>query len=49
MHLRKDLISTFKLPKRPGMDGPGWPHPVIAGGKLYLRHRDVLFCYDLKA
>ena len=43
------LKSTFKLPKRPGMGGPGWAHPVIADGKLYLRHRDVLFCYDVKA
>jgi outer membrane protein assembly factor BamB len=24
-----------------------WPHPVIAGGKLYLRDWDNLFCYDL--
>ena len=26
-----------------------WPHPVIAGGKLYLRDWDVLLCYDVKA
>ena len=26
-----------------------WPHPVIAGGKLYLRDEDVLLCYRLKA
>jgi outer membrane protein assembly factor BamB len=26
-----------------------WTHPVIAGGKLYLRDQDLLFCYDLKA
>jgi len=25
-----------------------WPHPVIAGGKLYIRDQDVLLCYDLK-
>jgi outer membrane protein assembly factor BamB len=25
-----------------------WPHPVIAGGKLYLRDQDVLLCYDIK-
>src|SRR5262249_15697901 len=24
-----------------------WPHPVIAGGRLYLRDQDVLLCYDL--
>ena len=26
-----------------------WPHPVIAGGKLYLRDQDTLLCYDIKA
>jgi outer membrane protein assembly factor BamB len=26
-----------------------WAHPVIAGGKLYLRDQDVLLCYDIKA
>jgi outer membrane protein assembly factor BamB len=25
-----------------------WPHPVITGGKLYLRDMDVLLCYDVK-
>jgi len=25
-----------------------WPHPVVAGGKLYLRDQDVLLCYDVK-
>jgi len=43
-----NLKSTFKLPRRDGMSGPGWPHPVVCGGKLYLRHADVLFCYDIK-
>ncbi|MHA1571527.1 MAG: PQQ-binding-like beta-propeller repeat protein [Alphaproteobacteria bacterium] len=28
--------------------GPAWPHPVIHDGKLYLRHRDVLGCYDVR-
>ena len=44
-----NLKSTFTLPKREGMSGEGWPHPVICGGKLYIRHADVLFCYDVKA
>ncbi|HTL17828.1 MAG TPA: PQQ-binding-like beta-propeller repeat protein, partial [Patescibacteria group bacterium] len=26
-----------------------WPHPVVAGGRLYLRDQDVLLCYDLQA
>ena len=28
--------------------GPAWPHPVILDGKLYLRHGDILACYDVK-
>ena len=44
---RYNLKSTFKLPKRDGMSGPGWAHPVISDGKLYIRHADVLFCYDI--
>lgn len=27
--------------------GPNWPHPVIAGGKLYLRDRHTLRCYSI--
>lgn len=25
-----------------------WAHPVVAGGKLFLRDQDVLLCYDVK-
>ena len=25
-----------------------WPHPVIAGGRLYLRDQDKLYCYDVR-
>jgi outer membrane protein assembly factor BamB len=28
---------------------PAWPHPVIAGGRLYLRDGDILLCYDIRA
>ena len=28
---------------------PGSAHPVVAGGCLYLRDRDMLTCYDLTA
>ncbi len=38
-------ISTFKIPD---VSKPSWPHPVIAGGKLYLREQDKLLCYKLK-
>ena len=29
--------------------GPAWAHPVIHRGRLYLRHGDLLVCYDLRA
>ena len=28
-------------------EGPAWAHPVVHDRKLYLRHGDVLECYDL--
>jgi len=32
----------------PDVKGPSWPHPVVAGGRLYLREQDTLYCYDLR-
>jgi outer membrane protein assembly factor BamB len=28
---------------------PTWAHPVVFGGKLYIRDQGVLLCYDLRA
>jgi len=28
--------------------GPAWAHPVIHDGRLYLRHGDLLACYDVR-
>src|SRR5262249_15067088 len=39
--------GQFKQPDL-GREKP-WPYPVIAGGKLYLRDWDALFCYDISA
>ena len=39
--------GRFTPPDRSGKKS--WPHPVIVGGKLYLRDQDVLLCYDVKA
>ena len=25
-----------------------WPHPVVVGGKLYLREQDALYVYELR-
>jgi outer membrane protein assembly factor BamB len=33
----------------PNVKDPSWSHPVIAGGKLYLREQDTLYAYDVKA
>jgi outer membrane protein assembly factor BamB len=41
-----EVISSFKLQ---GGNGPFWAHPFLANGKLYLRHGDVLFVYNIKA
>ena len=30
-------------------EGPAWAHPVIHDSRLYLRHEDLLACYDLRA
>jgi outer membrane protein assembly factor BamB len=40
-----NLKGQFKIATK---NGESWPHPVIAGGKLYLRDQDVLNCYDVK-
>jgi outer membrane protein assembly factor BamB len=39
-------ISSFQLPK--GTSTPGWQHPVIQDGKLFIRGNDQLYCYDIK-
>ncbi len=33
---------------RPG-NLPTWSHPVVAGGKLFLRDQDTLYAYDVRA
>ena len=37
--------GRFKQPDK--TKTPGWPHPVVANGKFYLRDMDVLLCYDV--
>ena len=29
--------------------GPSWAHPVVIGGRLYLRYDTHLYCFDVKA
>jgi outer membrane protein assembly factor BamB len=42
---RHELVSEFRLPA--GGEGPSWAHPVVCGGRLYIRHDDYLFAYDI--
>ena len=32
-----------------GGDGLFWAHPVVCGGKLYIRHSEKLYAYDISA
>jgi outer membrane protein assembly factor BamB len=27
---------------------PSWSHPVVAGGRLYIRNQNLLFAYDVR-
>ena len=38
-------ISAFKVPNK----GNTWAHPVVVSGKFYVREREALYCYDVKA
>jgi outer membrane protein assembly factor BamB len=39
------VVSTFKIPEG---KTPSWAHPVVAGGRLYLRDKDRLLCFDIR-
>jgi outer membrane protein assembly factor BamB len=41
------VVSQFKIPE--GGEGPTWAHPVVCGGRLYVRHGDRLYAYDAQA
>ena len=40
------VSGTFNIPNG---STPSWSHPVVAGGRLYLRDQDRLLCYDVRA
>ena len=42
-----EIVSRFTIPK--GGRGPTWAHPVVCGGRLYIRHGDYLYAYDIRA
>ncbi|MDY0168772.1 MAG: PQQ-binding-like beta-propeller repeat protein [Thermoguttaceae bacterium] len=39
------IKGQFDPPKG---EGPAWAHPALNDGRLYLRHGDLLLCYDLR-
>lgn len=41
-----EKTGDFSVPK--GGTGPFWAHPVVCGGRLYLRHADKIFVYDVR-
>jgi outer membrane protein assembly factor BamB len=40
------LVSYFEIPK--GGEGKSWAHPVVCGGRLYIRHGEFLYAYRLR-
>ena len=44
---QRPVVSSFRVPE--GGKGLCWAHPVIHGGRLYLRHANRLFAYDIRA
>jgi outer membrane protein assembly factor BamB len=41
-----ELVSSFEIPE--GGKGKSWAHPVVCGGRLYIRHGEFLYAYALK-
>ena len=41
------IVSRFRLVPKHSNDV--WTHPVICGGRLYLRYHGTLFCYRIEA
>ena len=41
-----NIVSQFDLPR--SGDGPVWAHPVVCSGRLYLRHGEFLYVYDVR-
>ena len=39
-------VAHFKVPG--SGDRPSWAHPVIVGGRLYLREDDKILCYSIE-
>jgi outer membrane protein assembly factor BamB len=40
-----EMKGTFRVEG----DGPSWAHPVVIGGRLYLRYANNLYCFNVRA
>lgn len=41
-----EMASVFAIPE--GGEGKSWAHPVVCNGRLYVRHGEFLYAYDVK-
>ena len=41
-----ELVSSFKIPE--GGKDNSWAHPVVCGGRLYIRHSEFLYAYSVR-
>ena len=44
-----DLRVAGQFALLPRRSNDAWAHPVLVGGRLYLRYHDALWCYDVRA
>ena len=40
-----DVVSRWSIPEKG--EGPTWAHMVVLDRKLYIRHGEYLYCYDI--
>ena len=43
---KREEAGSFQLSR--GGKGLYWAHPVVCGGRLYVRHSDRLYAYDVQ-
>jgi len=41
-------VGSFKLDGASEDPRPSWAHPVVTGGKLFVRRDDNIYCYDVE-
>lgn len=46
-HDAHKVISRFDLPR--ATKDVYWAHPVVCGGRLYIRHGEILYAYNIKS